>query len=69
MKGELTMKKLKAKFNEILKDESGQGMTEYILLVVVVVAIAIIFKSKIKSAIDGKMDQLSGSIGNFTGDN
>ena len=63
------MKTIKRKFKEILKDESGQGISEYILLVVVVVAIAMLFKGKIKSAIDAKMTDLEGQIQGFTGEN
>ncbi|MEQ1663882.1 MAG: Flp1 family type IVb pilin [Bdellovibrionales bacterium] len=54
-------------FAKIINDESGQGMTEYILLVVVVIAIAALFKDKIKTAIEGQMTTLSGLIGGFTG--
>ena len=59
---------VKKKFKEILKDESGQGISEYILLVVVVVAIAALFKDKIKSAISAKMTDLEGKINGFSGD-
>lgn len=50
------------------KDESGQGATEYILLLVVVVAIAMMFRDKITEAIKGKLGDLSSQIGSFTGD-
>jgi Flp pilus assembly pilin Flp len=61
------MKNFKKKFNEMVKDESAQGMTEYVLLVMVVVAIVILFKDSIKEAISGKMEQLKGQIGGFDG--
>ena len=47
--------------------QRGQGMTEYILLLVVIVAIAGLFRNQIKSAIQGKMDSVSGEINNFNG--
>lgn len=50
------------------KDESAQGMTEYILLLVVIVAIVVIFKDKIKSALGSKLEELGGSILNFKGE-
>lgn len=62
------MKKLKNKFMEILNDESGQGISEYILLVVVVVAIAFIFKDRIKSAVSAKIESVGGSIESFSAD-
>ncbi|MGZ3774193.1 MAG: Flp1 family type IVb pilin [Pseudobdellovibrionaceae bacterium] len=67
------MKKLRNSFKnfskKMLKSESGQGATEYILLLVVVVALVIMFKGKIKEAFEGKLSDLSGSITNFKGDN
>ncbi|MCB0413850.1 MAG: hypothetical protein KDD50_05925 [Bdellovibrionales bacterium] len=62
------MKKLKNKMMEIIKDESGQGISEYILLVVVVVAIAFIFKDRIKSAVQAKINDVGGSIEGFSGE-
>lgn len=47
------------------KDESGQGATEYILLLVVVVALAFMFRDSIKAALSGKLDEVSKSIGIF----
>ena len=40
------------------KDESAQGATEYILLLVVVVAIVLAFKKPILEAVNGKMGEL-----------
>jgi Flp pilus assembly pilin Flp len=59
------MKKIKSTILHLLKDESGQGATEYILLLVVVVAIAMLFKDQLFSIVKGKMEQISGSIGSF----
>ena len=50
---------------KLWKDESAQGATEYILMLVIVVAIAVMFKGKIMTLIGGKMDQLESSIGGF----
>jgi Flp pilus assembly pilin Flp len=54
-------------FAKIISDESGQGATEYILLLVVVVAIAMVFKEKIMEIVKGKIGEVSGQIGGFTG--
>jgi Flp pilus assembly pilin Flp len=49
----------------LIEDESGQGATEYILLLVVVVAIALIFKNQIQQIVTSKIQEVSGSIGSF----
>ncbi|MBX7232087.1 MAG: hypothetical protein K1X29_08380 [Bdellovibrionales bacterium] len=59
------MKSIKSFYNKLLKDESAQGVSEYILLLVVVIAVAFLFKNQIIAAVKGKMDDVSGKIGNF----
>lgn len=61
----LTNIKNKLQLKKFWQDESAQGMTEYILLVVVVVTLAYLFRKKIKGAIDTKMDDVSGGINDF----
>ena len=56
---------MKKTLKKLWQDESAQGATEYILMLVVVVSIALIFKDKIKGIIDGKMSQLDGQIQQF----
>jgi Flp pilus assembly pilin Flp len=56
---------MKNYLKQLWKDESGQGMTEYALLILVIVAIAVIFKDKIKGAVQTKMEAVSGSINDF----
>lgn len=58
---------IKTKFIEILKDESGQGTTEYILILVAIVAVATIFKDTIKTKIQGIIEKLSGDIDKAVG--
>jgi Flp pilus assembly pilin Flp len=60
------MKKSAALLKKLMKDESGQGATEYILLLVVVVGLAMIFKTQITQAFSDKLKQLSDSIGSIT---
>lgn len=62
------MKQLKNTFNRFWKDESAQGATEYILLLVVVVALVIVFKDKIKDTFAGKVNELGGKIEGFNAD-
>ena len=59
------MKKCISTMKRIWKDESGQGATEYILLLVVVVALALLFRGKITAALTEKLGELSDAIGGF----
>lgn len=49
----------------MLKSQAGQGLLEYMLLVVVVVAIGVIFKGKITSAFNTQMESFQGKIEEF----
>lgn len=60
------MKSMTSMMKKLWKDESGQGATEYILLLVVVVAIGFLFKGKITEIVTGKLEELGASIGSFT---
>lgn len=60
------MKKVTTMLKNLWKDESGQGATEYILLLVVVVALGMLFRTKITETIQAKLEELSGAIGGFT---
>lgn len=46
----------------IFTDESAQGATEYILMLVVVIGITALFKDKILKIIEGKMNSLDEEI-------
>lgn len=59
------MKKIKEISKKLIQDESAQGATEYILLLIVVVAIAMMFKDQIKSAVGNKLGELEGMISGF----
>jgi hypothetical protein len=61
------MKKVLQSLKAICKDESAQGMTEYVLIVLVVVTVAAIFRDQISSAVKSKMQELSTSINSFSG--
>lgn len=62
------MKKFKNFSKNLLKNQAGQGATEYILLLVVVVALVIMFKSQIKETVSSKISELQGMIGSVSGD-
>lgn len=57
------MKKFKNFSRKLLKNQSGQGATEYILLLVVVVALVLMFKNQIKETVSSKISDLQGMIG------
>jgi Flp pilus assembly pilin Flp len=57
-----TMKKF---LTNLWKDESAQGATEYILLLVAVVAVVMLFREKIQAVLQDKLGELSGNIGSF----
>lgn len=63
------MKKFKNFSRKLLKNQSGQGATEYILLLVVVVALVIMFKGKIQTTVNEKIGELQSLIGSVSGSN
>ena len=60
------MKRFKQFSKQLIKNNKGQGMVEYILLLVVVVAIITAFKEPIKNAVMTKVGTLSESISSFS---
>lgn len=62
------MDKIKKTLTQLWKDESGQGATEYILMLVVVVAIGVVFRDKIMDIVGKQTDavgeKLTGAIAN-----
>jgi Flp pilus assembly pilin Flp len=51
----------------LVKNERGQGATEYILLLVVIVGLVTIFGPRIKKAVTEKSEKLGGDISSFEG--
>lgn len=49
-------------------DESAQGTAEYVLLLVVIVALVIAFRRQISGAFNDKLGTLSSEISGFKGD-
>lgn len=58
--------KMTTLLKNLWNDESGQGATEYILLLVVVVALALMFRTKITETLSAKLDELGSAIGAFS---
>lgn len=61
------MLKLKNALKKLWQDESAQGTSEYILVLVVVIAVAMIFKDEIIKIVQNKMGEISGKVGGFGG--
>lgn len=57
-----TLNQIKSTAKKLWNDESAQGATEYILLLVVVIGMVLAFKDQIKSVITGKVSEISGKI-------
>lgn len=56
---------MKKSIKKLWQDESAQGATEYILMLVVVVSIAVMFKNQIGQIIESKVGKLGGEINSF----
>ena len=59
------MKTLKTHLLTIWKDESGQGMMEYILLLVAVVVLVAVFRGQITGFINNQLGELGNALGSF----
>lgn len=59
------MKYITRIFKKLMRDETAQGATEYILLLVVVVAIAMLFRTQIQTILTQKINEIGGAIGGF----
>lgn len=56
---------VKKSVKAIWNDESAQGATEYILLLVVVVSVAMMFRTKIKEFVGGRLTALGSGMNTF----
>ena len=56
---------LKTKALAIWNDESAQGATEYILILVAVVTVAFMFKKQLMGFVQGRLGNIEGSLNSF----
>lgn len=56
---------MKETFKKLWKDESAQGATEYILILVVIVGVAMLFREQFEKVISDKISDLSSKVGGF----
>ncbi len=61
------MKKMQTFIKDFTSDESAQGATEYILLLVVVVALAMLFRDNIRGFLTTRLEGLGADLTGFTG--
>jgi hypothetical protein len=61
----LNTKAIASKAKAIWNDESAQGATEYILILVAVVTVAFVFKKKLMEFVDGRLGNIGGAMGKF----
>lgn len=59
-------KQIKNLAKKLWQDESGQGATEYILLLVIVVAVALLFRGQIGEMVNGKLSELGSGMGEIS---
>lgn len=59
------MNKIKNKILNLLKDESGMGVVEIILIIVVLVGLAFVFKNQISSIANGIYDSIKNQVKAF----
>lgn len=62
------MNKLRKFSKNLIKNNKGQGMVEYILLLVIVVGLVLAFKEPIKKAVGGRVGAVEDSMNNFNVD-
>ena len=55
------------KRTKVGRDQRGQGMTEYALLLLVIVALVTLFRDNITDAVQGKLDSVTSEMGQFQG--
>lgn len=59
------MKKIKDRFLSVLKDESGMGVVEVVLIILVLVGLALVFKNQITSIANGIYGSIKAQINSF----
>ena len=62
---EVIMSKIKKILVNIWKDESGQGATEYIMMLVLVAVVVLVFRKQIVGIIQKQSADMSGKISTF----
>lgn len=56
---------MKEKFKKLLKDESGMGVIEIVLIILVLVGLALVFKNQISSVANGIYSSIREQVNSF----
>lgn len=56
---------IKKKMAELLKDQSGMGVVEVVLIILVLVGLALVFKNQITSVANGIYGSIKNQVGQF----
>ena len=59
------MKKIKSRMLKIFRDESGMGVIEVVLIIVVLVGLALVFKTQISSIANGLYNSIKNQVAGF----
>lgn len=59
------MRKIKDRILEIFKDESGMGVIEVVLIIVILVGLALVFKTQITSIANGLYSSIKNQVNKF----
>lgn len=62
------MNSFKKYSKRLLKNQKGQGMVEYVLLLVIVVGLIMLFKGQIRDTVSTKIEDLKGMISGVSGE-
>lgn len=57
--------RIKKRMSELLKDESGMGVVEVVLIILVLVGLALVFKNQITSIANGIYGSIKNQVGQF----
>lgn len=57
--------KLTDKIKEMIKDESGMGVIEIVLIILVLVGLALVFKNQISAVANGVYDSIKEQVNSF----
>jgi Flp pilus assembly pilin Flp len=61
----MSLKVIASKAKAIWKDESAQGATEYILILVAVVVVAFVMKERLMAFVKSRLDNLGSGLDKF----
>lgn len=62
------MKSIKKLFNDFTKDESAQGMVEYILILVAVIGFVFLVRGRLRGALENSLGEVDKGVGSFKGE-